>query len=297
MDRIEKALVFDGQVLVSVIDIKDIVEELRKLQNLSITAATVLGRALVIGAYMTSNLKGKGDKMSITINGGGVAGNIVVTGNAGDIIRGYISKPQVEVPLKENGSIDVSFAVGTEGTITVIKDLGLKEPYVGTCEIVSGRIADDFAYYYVKSEQQPIAIALGVKIEDNKVVSAGGVFVKPMPDCKEEILVVLEDIMTKFDNLKEQLTKESPLEIIIREFGHFEHKILEANKPKFKCICSQERMDSIIKTLPAIECFEALKTDRKMEIVCHFCNTKYNYQADDVIKLRNNGIIPTYEDK
>lgn len=287
MDRIDKALIFNGQVLVSVIKITDIVNELINIQGLSNTAATALGRTMTIGAYISSNLKSKGDKMSITINGGGPLGNIVVAGLSGARLRGYVSKPECEPPAKDNGALDVGFAVGKEGNVTVIKDLGLKEPYVGVSQLVSGEIGEDFAYYFVTSEQQPTAIAVGVSIENNVCVGAGGVIIQPMPDCPDHIITVLEDIISKFKNISSMLKDQEPLDIIEQEFSHFEHQLLTPIFPKLECICSRERMDSIVGSLNPVEVFEILKVDRKMEIHCHFCNKDYNYTADEVIAIRN----------
>ncbi|MGI6701401.1 MAG: Hsp33 family molecular chaperone HslO [Christensenellales bacterium] len=287
MDRIENALLFNGQAEVSVIKINDILNELIKLQKLSNTAAAALGRAMTAGAFVASKLKNAKDKFSITINGGGPLGNIIVAGQYGDLVRGYVEHPEIEPPLKENGKLDVGFAVGNQGNITVIKDLGLKEPYVGVSSLVSGEIGEDFAYYYLTSEQQPTAFAAGVLIENGVCAGAGGVVIQPMPDCKDHIITVLEDIMTKFTDISSQLKELEPIDIINREFSHFEHQILEPKYPKFQCICSEQRMGSIIRSLAPVEVFEILKTDRKMEILCHFCNKKYRYTADEVIAIRN----------
>lgn len=288
MDTITKAMVFDGQVLVSVIKINDIVNIIKDKLNLSNTAITALGRTMTMGAFIASGLKNEKDKFSITINGGGPLGNIVIAGTSDLRLRGYVSNPQCDVPLKENGKIDVGFAVGKEGNITVIKDMGLKEPYVGVSQLISGEIGEDFAYYYMTSEQQPSAIALGVLIENNKAVGAGGIVIQTMPGCKDHIITVLEDIMTKFTNISSKLKDKEPIEIFNEEFSHFEHKILSEMHPKFECICSEERMKNIIRNLSPNECFEILKVDRKMEIKCHFCNSVYKYTAEEVINIRNN---------
>ena len=289
MDIIAKALIFDGQVSVAVIKITDIVNEIRKLQNLSNTATAALGRTLVVGAFMSAGLKGEDNKFSITINGGGPLGTIVVAGKYGAKIRGYVSNPEVEPPLKPNGKLDVGFAVGKEGEINVIKDLGLKEPYAGVSELVSGEIGEDFAYYYLKSEQQPTAVAVGVLIEGGICTGAGGVIIQPRPECPDHIITVLEDIMTKFTNISYLVKDMEPVDIIRKEFSHFEHRLLEPVYPEFECICSKERMENIIRSLSPVEVFEILKTDRKMEILCHFCNTRYKYTADEVIEIRNKG--------
>lgn len=284
MDRIDRIMAFDNQVVVSVIKINNIVDKLQKIHNLSDNALTALGREIAIGAYISSTLKGENDKFSITINGGGALGNIVVAGDSKCQLRGYVSNPDVQLP---KGNIDVGLAVGCNGNITVIKDLGLKEPYVGVSPLISGEIGEDFAYYYLKSEQQPIAISTGVTIEKGKVAGAGAVIIKPLPNCPDHVITVIEDIMTKIKNISILLKDLEPIDIIDKEFGHFDTKSLETCYPKLKCICSKKRMDNIILSLNPSELFEALKTERKMDIHCHFCNTDYTYTADEIIKLRN----------
>jgi molecular chaperone Hsp33 len=286
MDIIEKALVFDGQVSVTVIKINDIVNELRTLQHLSNTASAALGRTLTIGAFMSTALKSERDRFSITINGGGPLGNIIVAGGYGYKLRGYVENPTVEPPLKENGKLDVGFAVGKQGNISVIKDLGLKEPYNGLSPLVNGEIGEDFAYYYMKSEQQPTAIAVGVLIENKVCARAGGMIIQPLPGCPDHIITVLEDIVSKYPNISSTLKVSEPREIIEKEFSHFEHVFAEPVYPKYQCICSKERMESIVRSLTQEEISEILKTDRKMEILCHFCNKKYRFTAEDVIKIR-----------
>ncbi len=286
-DIIERALIFDGQVAVSAIKINGIINKIKELQGLSNTATAALGRTMSVCAYMCSGLKGENNKLSITINGGGPLGNMVAAGTYGAKIRGYVSNPEVELPLKENGKLDVGAAVGRSGKITVIKDLGLKEPYVGISDIVSGEIGEDFAMYYLKSEQQPAAVAVGVLIEGGIVVGAGGVIIQPLPGCPDHIITILEDIASKFGSISSQLKEMEPKDIIDREFKHFGYQLLPAVYPEFQCICSEERMADIIRSLSPIEVFEILKTDRKMEIQCHFCNTKYRYTAEEVIEIRN----------
>ena len=162
MDVIKRFMLFDKTILVSVISAKELVDKAIKIHSLSRTAAAALGRTLIVGAYMGTELKDDKQKLSITINGGGPLGRIVVLSDYGAKVRGYVENPAVELPLNGKGKLDVGGGVGKNGYISVIKDLGLKEPYSGRCPIVDGEIANDFAYYFTVSEQQPSAVALGV---------------------------------------------------------------------------------------------------------------------------------------
>ena len=170
MDVIKRFMLFDKTILVSVISAKELVDKAIKIHSLSRTAAAALGRTLIVGAYMGTELKDDKQKLSITINGGGPLGRIVVLSDYGAKVRGYVENPAVELPLNGKGKLDVGGGVGKNGYISVIKDLGLKEPYSGRCPIVDGEIANDFAYYFTVSEQQPSAVALGVLAADNECV-------------------------------------------------------------------------------------------------------------------------------
>ena len=188
MDVIKRFMLFDKTILVSVISAKELVDKAIKIHSLSRTAAAALGRTLIVGAYMGTELKDDKQKLSITINGGGPLGRIVVLSDYGAKVRGYVENPAVELPLNGKGKLDVGGGVGKNGYISVIKDLGLKEPYSGRCPIVDGEIANDFAYYFTVSEQQPSAVALGVLAADNECVSAGGIFVSALPGADDKAI-------------------------------------------------------------------------------------------------------------
>ena len=193
MDVIKRFMLFDKTILVSVISAKELVDKAIKIHSLSRTAAAALGRTLIVGAYMGTELKDDKQKLSITINGGGPLGRIVVLSDYGAKVRGYVENPAVELPLNGKGKLDVGGGVGKNGYISVIKDLGLKEPYSGRCPIVDGEIANDFAYYFTVSEQQPSAVALGVLAADNECVSAGGIFVSALPGGGDNAIPVMGD--------------------------------------------------------------------------------------------------------
>jgi len=276
LDKITKALLANKQVAISILDTRELVACAIERHKLSNTAAVVLGRTLTIGTYTVSNLKGRNDRLSITINGGGPIGNIVVAGTFGKI-RGYVDNPDV--------SGDIASVVGKDGKITVIKDLGLKEPYNSSIELFSGNINNDMAYYYTVSEQKPTAIAVDVKFDNGKLIAAGGIIVHTLPECKDEIITMLQDIMTNFTDVGTIISKMSPQEIIDDYFRAFNVEYTEDHYPNFVCSCSKERIDKLILSLKPIERFEIIKETGKIEVHCEFCNTYYTYTGEDVEKL------------
>ena len=254
MDVIKRFMLFDKTILVSVISAKELVDKAIKIHSLSRTAAAALGRTLIVGAYMGTELKDDKQKLSITINGGGPLGRIVVLSDYGAKVRGYVENPAVELPLNGKGKLDVGGGVGKNGYISVIKDLGLKEPYSGRCPIVDGEIANDFAYYFTVSEQQPSAVALGVLAADNECVSAGG---------------------------KEM----TPEDIIDRYFSHFDIFYLPDVYPTYECTCNRARLEQVVVSLGRDEAYDILRENGKLELTCQFCNKKYVFTKNDVDAL------------
>ncbi|UKI15186.1 MAG: Hsp33 family molecular chaperone HslO [Clostridiales bacterium] len=217
-------MLLDKTILVSVISAKELVDKAIKIHSLSRTAAAALGRTLIVGAYMGTELKDDKQKLSITINGGGPLGRIVVLSDYGAKVRGYVENPAVELPL--NGKRETRRGRRRRqknGYISVIKDLGLKEPYSGRCPIVDGEIANDFAYYFTVSEQQPSAVALGVLAADNECVSAGGIFVSALPGADDNAITVMEDILTNFTRVSDLFKEMTPEDIIDRYFFAFRY--------------------------------------------------------------------------
>jgi len=207
MGKIYKGLAFDGQVSVSIIDSTDIVEEAIRLHSLSPLAAAALGRAMTAVCFMATNLKNADDNLSVTIDGDGVGGQIVVAGDAALNMRGYIDNPACDLPLNAKGKLDVAGCVG-KGRLTVVKSMGLKEPYTGSCAIESGEIAEDFARYYAYSEQQPTAMALGVKVgKGNVCIGAGGVIFQAMPDADDESLKKAEELALSLTDVSTVMEK------------------------------------------------------------------------------------------
>ncbi len=283
MGRALKALIYDGQVSLTLLDTTDIVQKAIEYHKLSPLSAAALGRTLTAGTFMALGLKNDGDKLSITVKGGGVGGNVVVCGNSALEMRGYIDEPQADLPLKPNGKLDVAGCVGTDGRITVVRDIGLKEPYTGSCPLVSGEIAEDFAAYYTYSEQQPTAMALGVRIGvDLNCVGAGGVVIQPMPGCDEKSIDKAEALIAEFSNISGMIESVGLDGIKEKYFSGVE---FTEYAPKYKCICSREYIEGVLLSMGEKELRSAISEQGKIEVHCHFCNKNYLFDGADVDKL------------
>ena len=284
MDRIIKATIFDKKARVTLISNTEAVNEAIKLHKLSPLATAALGRALSMGSYVGTNLKGKDNTFSITIKGDGPIGSIVVAGDSNNNVRGFVFNSNVDLPLKENGKLDVGGAVG-KGTITVIKDLGLKKPYNGTCELKTGEIAEDFAFYLLKSEGIKSAVSFGVKVNKDGAAASGGIVVEALPGINDDMLYILEDIMMNFSNISTLLYEKEIEDIFDFYFGHLNSEILSCDKLYLKCNCSEERIKNMIKGLGKDEAMSIIKEQSKIEVCCQFCSKKYLYNKEDIENL------------
>lgn len=279
MGKIYKTLIFDGQISLSVLDTTDVVNEAIRLHKLTPVCAAALGRILTVTAFMASQLKGEDERLSVTINGNGAGGKIIAAADSKLNVRGAIDNPTVDLPLKANGKLDVGGVVGNSGYITVVKNLGLKEPYVGRSELVSGEIGEDFAAYYAYSEQQPTAIAVGVLIKNEKCIGAGGVIIQPLPDCMEENLVKAENLVNKFSDVSKQISETGVEGIIEKYFKGYDFNAFDV---RYKCNCSDEYVRKVLITLGEKELYDAIEKDGKIEVCCQFCDKKYVYYKKDV---------------
>lgn len=279
MGKIYKTLIFDGQISLSVLDTTDVVNEAIRLHKLTPVCAAALGRTLTVTAFMASQLKGEDERLSVTINGNGAGGKIIAAADSNLNVRGAIDNPTIDLPLKANGKLDVGGVVGNSGYITVVKNLGLKEPYVGRSELVSGEIGEDFAAYYAYSEQQPTAIAVGVLIKNERCIGAGGVIIQPLPDCTEENLVKAENLVNKFSDVSKQISETGVEGIIEKYFKGYDFNAFDV---RYKCNCSDEYVRKVLITLGEKELYDAIEKDGKIEVCCQFCDKKYVYYKKDV---------------
>ncbi len=280
MNKLIKALIFNDEISLSVLDTTDMVNDAIRIHKLSPVCAAALGRTLTVCTFMSSNLKNTSDKLSVTINGGGEGGKITVCGNGELNMRGFIDNPQVDLPLRADGKLDVGRLVGKNGRLTVIRSMGLKEPYSGSSELVSGEIAEDFTAYYAYSEQQPTAIALGVKIgTDGTCIGAGGVIMQAMPGASEGALVMAEDVMSQLKNLSSLIETIGAEGIIDRFIGEVKSTTYH---PEYKCLCSREYIEKVLISLGKEELQDIVKKEGKIQVNCEFCDKIYEFNGDDV---------------
>lgn len=288
-DRITKLLAHNEKISITCIDTKDLVEEARKIHDLSPLATAAFGRLLTITAIMAQEMKNKDDKITIQIKGNGEIGTMLTTANNTPKIKGYVANPYVDLPLNEFGKLDVGGAVGQEGYINVIKDIGLKEPYIGISPLTSGEIADDFTNYFVKSEQRQSAVALGVLVDKDGVKAAGGYLITPMPDATEEEISKVEQAIFSAGAISKMLDENlTLLEIAKKVTGDKNVKVIEDGKtPVYECECSKDKMAKGLATLGKKEIENIIKEDGKAEITCNFCNKKYNFTKEELEEIKN----------
>ncbi len=283
MNKLLKTLVFDGDLSLSVLDTTDMVNDAIKIHNLTPLTAAALGRTLTVCTFMSSTLKNKGDKLSVTVAGDGVGGKITVCGNGDLNMRGSIDNPNADLPLRADGKLDVGGCVGKNGRITVVRSMGLKDPYSGSSQLVSGEIAEDFTAYYALSEQQPTAIALGVKIgKDLNCVGAGGVILQAMPGAKEENLIKAEKIISELSALSSLIEEMGAEGVLKKYFGEVEFNEFY---PEYKCLCSRDYIEGVLISLGKKEIDDIIEKEGTVKVSCQFCEKTYEFDKGDVDKL------------
>ncbi len=289
-DKIVKFLAHNGRISVTCADTTQMVEEARNIHDMSPVVTAAFGRLLTITAIMATEMKGSNDKLTVQLKGNGPIGVMIATANNKPIVKGYATNPVVELPLNEDGKLDVSGAVGFEGYINVVKDIGLKDPYIGISPLVSGEIAEDFANYFVNSEQRNSAVALGVLVDKNGVRASGGYLINPMPDATEEDIVAVEQAIFKAGAMSKMLDQNLTLEEIAKKITGDENvEIIENNiVPEFKCDCSKEHMQDALMTIGKEELEDIIEKEGKAELVCHFCNKKYQFDRNDLENILKN---------
>ncbi len=267
----------------------NLVEKARRIHNTSPTATAALGRALTAAVMMGITMKGEKDSLTFKIKGDGPIGSIVTVANSKGEVKGYVDNPHVDIPSRSDGKLDVGGLVGRNGQLVVIKDLGLKEPYVGMANLISGEIAEDLVNYFYISEQQPSAISLGVLVDkDISVKAAGGYMLQLLPDVAEEDIDRIEEILGKAKPVSTLINEGlTPEEIMEELFGEFDMDILEKKFIDFECNCQREKIEDMLLSLGKEEIEDMIKKDGKAEVVCHFCNSKYLFSKEDLYKLIN----------
>jgi molecular chaperone Hsp33 len=263
------------------------VEEARQLHSTTPTASAALGRTLTAGLMMGYMMKNEKDRLTININGGGPIGTILVVSDNSGHVKGYVDNPNVDLDLKENGKLNVGGAVGTDGKLTVMMDIGMKEPYVGSTSLATGEIGEDIALYYYLSEQQNTAAALGVLVDIDYIIkAAGGFIVQTLPFIEEEDLTKLENTLNNLSSVSDYFDSEKDVEEIAKEiFSDFEIEVYDKIPVSFNCDCSEERMEQALISLGKKDLKKIIKEDGKIETVCHFCSKKYLFEGDKLKKL------------
>ncbi|MBQ9313918.1 MAG: Hsp33 family molecular chaperone HslO [Clostridia bacterium] len=284
-DRLVKFLSHVDMVKIMCVETTNLVEEARKIHNLNPTPTAALGRTLTMATMMGAMQKEEDGKITIQIIGNGPLGKIIVSANNRSEVKGCVDNPLAEAPLNEKGKLNVSAIVG-QGQLNVIKDIGLKEPYVGNVPLQTGEIAEDFAYYYAVSEQIPTAVALGVLVnQDGSVKKAGGYIIQATPDTPEEILKLIENRIAESDSMTQMLEKGMTLEeIAIYISDDLNTYAVEECTPIYQCDCSKERMERALLCLSKNDIMD-LANDDVTEICCHFCNKKYQFSKAEMLKL------------
>lgn len=287
MGKLIRCITSNGQVMATAVDTADIVNNAEKIHKTSAVVTAALGRLLTAASMMGNMLKGKDDSITLRIAGGGPAGAVIAVSDAEGNVRGYVSNPIVELPLNEKGKLDVGGAVGKNGSLYVIKDLGLKEPYNGSVPLVSGEIAEDITAYYALSEQTPTVCALGVLVNpDLSVKAAGGYIIQLLPAAEDETIDKLEDGIKDIESVTQMLEKGmTPEDIIKKALKNFEVEVLYEQDVEYKCNCSKDRVEKALISMGKTELESMAEDLPETEVKCHFCDKVYKFSREEILKL------------
>ena len=282
-DYIVKALAFDGKVRAYAARTTETVGEAQRRHYTWPTASAALGRAMTATVMMGAMLKGE-NKVTVKIDGGGPLGTILVDSDAKGNVRGYVQNPQTHFELNKHGKLDVARAVGTNGTLSVVKDIGMREHISGQTELISGELGEDFTYYFVVSEQVPSAVGVGVLVNpDNSILAAGGFIIQLMPGTDDETVSLIENKINNMTPVSKLIERGlTPEQLLSEILGEENVKFLETIPVKFQCRCSKERFESAIISLGKDEIQEIIAEDGQAETHCHFCNAKYQFTKEEL---------------
>lgn len=287
MDKLVRATAQNGEIRIIGATTTDLVQEAMNIHKCTPTAAAALGRMLTVGSLMGALLKNEKDSLTIQISGGGEAKGVVVTAHSDANVKGYIGNPDVDLPLNSIGKLDVGGAIGTDGYLKVIRDMGLKEPYIGQVPIQTGEIGDDLAYYFTISEQTPSAVALGVLVDTNLTIkAAGGFIIQMMPGASEFVADILSYRLQEIPSVTSMITEGMTIEDILKYiFEDMDLKIHEELKPEYKCDCSRERVERALISIGRKDLQELVDDGKSEEILCHFCNKSYIFTNENISEL------------
>ena len=286
MGKLIRCISEDGTLTVMAADTTDIVNRAQEIHGTSAVISAALGRLLPAASLMGSALKGADDSVTLRINGNGPAGTVLAAADSQGNVRGYAVNSVVELPLNDKGKLDVSGAVGKDGFLTVIKDLGLKEPYVGQVPIISGEIAEDITNYFATSEQIPTVCALGVLVNpDLTIRKAGGFIIQLLPTADDTVIDKVEKCIGDIEPVTTMLDKGLTPETVCRTvLPAFKLDVLDTSEPEYRCSCSRERVSRALISMGRDE-LEKLKEDEQTEVCCQFCDKKYVFTPSDIDRL------------
>lgn len=283
MDKIIRALAGDGNIKMSVITARDTVERARRIHSLTPTASAALGRTLCAASLMGEMMKEDDGSLTIRVNGGGPIGSVVAVSDSSGNVRGYVENPGLDLPLRSDGKLDVGGAVGQDGMLTVSRDIGLREPYIGSTELVSGEIAEDLSSYLLSSEQIPSACGLGVLVDtDRTIKAAGGFIVQLLPFAPEELIEKLEDNIFFMDQLTTILAEDGIEEVFRQVLKGLDYQILSETEVEYRCYCSRERVEEAVSCIEKAELEDMAAEGREISVSCQFCDAEYTFTPQEL---------------
>lgn len=283
MDGLYHISLMGGQARAILIESTQMVQRAMEIHGLSRTATAALGRTLTATAMMASMLKGEDESITAQIKGGGPIGTVLAVGHGDCTVKGYVDNPGIELP-RTGRKLPVGAAVGKEGKLTVIKDMHLRDPYVGQVNLVSGEIAEDFAMYFTASEQTPSLVSLGVLVSD-RVEAAGGLIVQMLPGASEAAIASIENSAGMFMDISATMREYHLKDSVQQLLMHLEPEILESRQPRYSCACSRERLEKVLISLGAEELQDMIETQHGAQVDCHFCKRRYEFGEDDLRRL------------
>ena len=287
MGKLIRAIAADGSCVCTAVDSTDVVAEMERIHQPSATVTAALGRLITAASIMGSQLKNDTDSVTVRLAGDGPAGSLIAVSDSHGNPRGYVANPIVEIPLNQYGKLDVAGAVGRQGTLTVIKDVGLPEPATGSVPIISGEIAEDVTSYYAVSEQTPTVCALGVLVNpDLSVRAAGGYLIQLLPGAGEDVIQKLEQSLEKVRPVTEMIhSGMTPTEIVHTVLDGFSPDLLEETEISYRCSCSRQRVERALVSIGREELQSMIDEQETTEVGCHFCSKKYLFTRDDLRRL------------
>lgn len=287
MGKIVRYITEDGSAFVIAADTTDVIARAEQIHHTSAVVTAALGRLMTAASMMGDMLKGKDDSVTLRMNGGGPAGSLIAVSDSCGNVRGYVQNPIVEIPLNDKGKLDVRGAVGTDGYIYVMKDIGLKEPYVGQTNIVSGEIAEDITNYFASSEQTPSVCALGVLVNPELTVKrAGGFIIQLLPGCPEETISAIEAAVSDIEPVTVMLDNGMTAEDIAkRAMKDIKIDKLDENMIEYRCNCSKERVEAALISTGSDALKEMASSGKDTKVECHFCDKVYTFTPEDIEKI------------